>query len=165
MLQCRPRPEIINCTPTKVDRVAARECLKAAADTFHGIKEGLVVSLPKQCGIDVGFTFSKDIDCKNINIPDSEKKNGEKEKKNVEKEEQIARFGADKEKEISKLKELFEADCIAEKQKANQEKGRADAMVVKAESQKALAEDNCKKFMEEKRCADKMSQQLELRRG
>ncbi|KAE9614852.1 hypothetical protein Lalb_Chr04g0249051 [Lupinus albus] len=49
----------------------------------------------------------------------------------------------------------------AEKQKVNQEKGRADAEVVNAEAQKALAENNWKKFMEEKGRADQISQQLE----
>ncbi|KAK7276712.1 hypothetical protein RIF29_17857 [Crotalaria pallida] len=63
---CNAIQGLKSSTPTKEDRVAACECLKAAADTFHGIKEGLVASLPKQCGVDVGFTFSKDIDCRNV---------------------------------------------------------------------------------------------------
>ncbi|KAE9596323.1 hypothetical protein Lal_00048687 [Lupinus albus] len=63
---CNGINEMKKSTPTKEDRFAACECLKNSTSTVPGIKDDLVASLPKQCGLEIGFTISKEINCQSI---------------------------------------------------------------------------------------------------
>ncbi|XP_061342785.1 non-specific lipid-transfer protein A-like [Gastrolobium bilobum] len=50
-------------TPTTNERRAACQCLKDAAIQFPALRDDLAASLPKRCGVDVGFNITKNIDC------------------------------------------------------------------------------------------------------
>ncbi|OIW02829.1 hypothetical protein TanjilG_29605 [Lupinus angustifolius] len=58
--------DLKSSTPTKNDRRSACECLKAAADGFSGLRDDLAASLPKRCGVNVGFPISRNINCNTI---------------------------------------------------------------------------------------------------
>ncbi|CAL0317520.1 unnamed protein product [Lupinus luteus] len=55
--------DLKSSTPTKNDRRVACECIKAAASGFSGVRDDLAASLPKQCGVKLGFNISRNINC------------------------------------------------------------------------------------------------------
>ncbi|KAK7384885.1 hypothetical protein VNO78_30590 [Psophocarpus tetragonolobus] len=55
-----------SAAPTKADRVAACECLTTVASQFPNLDEARIVSLPKVCGVDIGFPISKQMNCSSI---------------------------------------------------------------------------------------------------
>ncbi|KAE9606300.1 putative plant lipid transfer protein/Par allergen [Lupinus albus] len=63
---CEGIIDLKSSTRTKKDRRIACECLKAAAIGFSGLRDDLAASLPKQCGVNVGFTISSHVNCNSI---------------------------------------------------------------------------------------------------
>ncbi|KAL5977405.1 hypothetical protein ACLOJK_021751 [Asimina triloba] len=50
--------------PTKTDRQAACDCMKAAAANLRNLNDAAVSSLPVQCGTPLPVPINKNIDCK-----------------------------------------------------------------------------------------------------
>lgn len=60
---CNGVEYIKSLTPTLNERRTACECIKGLAINFPVFSEELAASLSKRCGINMGFTISKYIDC------------------------------------------------------------------------------------------------------
>ncbi|XP_058734673.1 non-specific lipid-transfer protein A-like [Vicia villosa] len=59
--------KLIKSSVTTVDeRRAACECIKNWASNIPNIKEDLAISLPKRCGVDIGFPITPNMNCNDI---------------------------------------------------------------------------------------------------
>lgn len=54
--------------PAKPDKQAACQCLKNVASTIPGINDDNAKQLPAKCGVDLGVSFTKTVDCNRYGI-------------------------------------------------------------------------------------------------
>lgn len=60
---CDALSGVKSSTPDRDDRIAACECLKEIVGYFSGEMEFVVATLPRRCGVDIGFPITKYINC------------------------------------------------------------------------------------------------------
>ncbi|KAJ9558457.1 hypothetical protein OSB04_013071 [Centaurea solstitialis] len=59
---CEGAKALMAAASTTADRQAACSCLESASANV-GLNLGLAATLPDNCGIDLGFTISRNVDC------------------------------------------------------------------------------------------------------